>query len=127
MPAVPGTVLEWCRLIDSLLDKSADGRTLRDSIKSARGSRTCTDDVPMFGGMWIRNNTHLWQPGVAQTLAVDVRRIAQIHHVEMLASGFIVDAPVSTTPGIDNTLEHPDNLYWVLMCLYSDWLNGILP
>lgn len=122
----PTTVKEWILLLDAILLSGGDGPKVRDELKLI----TNVDDVMTpfghFGGMWVRNITHLWQPDVTPTLVLDVRQLALTHRVEILANGTIVDADQPTSGNSDNTLKHPDNMSWVLVSLYADWLQGKL-
>ena len=124
--STPKTVLEWIDLIHGILQKNDDGKQVIEKLTRVYRSRNAMEHFGPLGGMWVRNSTHLWTPGVADDIAADVIDLRRRYPIELLDDGTILDTNEDPPNGIDCRLTHPDNLSWVLVMLYSDWLKGVL-
>jgi len=112
-------------MIDEILEKNKDGRDVRRKIKNLDDPTKAMAEFGPFGGMWIRNTTYLWRDDVTPVLAEDIRYLQKRHRIELLETR-LNDETQEPQRGPDSRLTHPDNMSWVLITLYAEWLQGKL-
>jgi len=123
----PKPIQDWIDDLNSKLVTTSDGL---DLINDLRAAKTANDVNAVcnkgfrYAGRWVRNSTRLWEEAVSSRLALAVRGYAHLNKVELIESGMITTGDESTDTVCDNRLEHPDNLSWVLLCIYAESLRG---
>ncbi len=120
----PTTVYEWISLMDFLLASDGDAEKIKQELREIEDPTKAMECFGWNGGMTIRNATGLWGNGVAAVLAEDVKRIQRTYRIPLLETKITTDE--WEPKGVDSRLSHPDNLSWVLVTLYVDYLQGRL-